>query len=458
MTNCLHTECVSLSSLYHRVCRKEVDSPWSWLVCLCSTIIVAMVFGVLLNFGILFPVLMDYFQETRERTAWVGSVGIACTFILGPLSSVITNRLGCRRTAFLGALLCIGSLLLSPLASQITLLYVTYSVPFGFGSSCLFVSCFVITSQYFHKKRAVATGIVASGTGIGVFALAPILQSLLNVFDWQNTYRITAGIFSIVCFLCLTFDPAVQKKAATRTEMVYNQVEIADKKPVERRADIPKKLLNLSIFKNKVFVVGTLSFTLAALGHHTPRLHLVKFSKDLNVSADAASELFIYIGITTFVARLLSGILNNVPCVNPVHVYMLGLVLDGSSVVFLSQAKNYVYLVVFSIFYGLADGLSIGSFNLIILNCVEPSKRASAFGMSGLFYGTTIATGPPLAGFMTDRLNTYIPSFIFAAAVEFVGAAMILFLICDKKRDLHNHAEFEETRLPDEQFELGEKL
>ena len=59
---------------------------------------------------------------------------------------------------------------------------------------------------------------------------------------------------------------------------------------------------------------------------------------------------------------------------------------------------------------------------------------------------------------MTDRLNTYIPSFIFAAAVEFVGAAMILFLTCDKKRDLHKHAEFEETRLPDEHFELGEKL
>lgn len=48
--------------------RKRVDSAWSWLVCFCSTIIIALTLGTALNFGILFPVLMAYFQETRERT------------------------------------------------------------------------------------------------------------------------------------------------------------------------------------------------------------------------------------------------------------------------------------------------------------------------------------------------------------------------------------------------------
>ena len=95
---------------------------------------------------------------------------------------------------------------------------------------------------------------------------------------------------------------------------------------------------------------------------------------------------------------MLSGILNNISFVNPIFVYMFGLILDGSCVIILSLAKNYIYLVVFSILYGIADGLVIGSFNFIILNCVEPSKRASAFGVGGLFYGSTLAGGPPLAG------------------------------------------------------------
>ena len=48
-------------------CRKELDSPWSWLVCFSATFIIVLTLGISLNFGVLFPVLMDYFQESRER-------------------------------------------------------------------------------------------------------------------------------------------------------------------------------------------------------------------------------------------------------------------------------------------------------------------------------------------------------------------------------------------------------
>ena len=116
------------------------------------------------------------------------------------------------------------------------------------------------------------------------------------------------------------------------------------------------------------------------------------------MSTDAASKLFIYIGTSTFIGRLLSGFLCTMHFVNPIFVLMSSLVLDGSSNIFLSQSKTYEQLIAFSFFYGLADGLLIGTFNITMLNCVEPSKRASAFGLSALFYGTTIATGPPLAG------------------------------------------------------------
>ena len=48
-------------------CRKYLDSPWSWLVCFSATFIIVLTLGISLNFGVLFPVLMDYFQESRER-------------------------------------------------------------------------------------------------------------------------------------------------------------------------------------------------------------------------------------------------------------------------------------------------------------------------------------------------------------------------------------------------------
>ena len=226
-----------------------------------------------LNFFKSFYNRTRYFIKLFSSAAWVGSIGIAGTFMLGPFSSVVINRIGCRLAAFLGGLICVASLLLSSLPSRFPLLFLTYSIPFGFGSSCLFVSCYVIISQYFENKRALATGIVASGVGVGVFAVAPICQSLLDAYDWRKTYQITAGIFSVVCILCLTFVPPMKKKADSSTDVADNQGEMPDEMP---SADKPKKLLNFSIFKNKVYTLVNLSFTMAFLGHHTPRLHLVR--------------------------------------------------------------------------------------------------------------------------------------------------------------------------------------
>ena len=132
----------------------------------------------------------------------------------------------------------------------------------------------------------------------------------------------------------------------------------------------------------------------------------VRFSEGLNVSADAASRLFIYIGATTFIGRLLSGLLCNVQCVNPVYVYMGGLILDGCDIIFLTQAKTYGHLVAFSFLFGLADGVLVGAFYIQILMSVGPSLKASAMGLSALCYGTTIATGPALAGRYQLKIET----------------------------------------------------
>ena len=123
------------------------------------------------------------------------------------------------------------------------------------------------------------------------------------------------------------------------------------------------------------------------------------------MSADLASRLFIYIGISSCIGRLLSGLLCNIRHVNPFMVCMVGLILDGLSTIFLSETKNYGQLIGFAFSYGLADGLTIGTFNITLIRCVEPSKRASAFGLCALFGGITIATGPPLAGTLLQTVN-----------------------------------------------------
>ena len=44
------------------------DSSWSWIVCVSAAVCHSVNLGMALSFGVVFPVLMDFFDETRERT------------------------------------------------------------------------------------------------------------------------------------------------------------------------------------------------------------------------------------------------------------------------------------------------------------------------------------------------------------------------------------------------------
>ena len=44
------------------------DSAWAWMVCLGAATNLAFTIGLIYSFGVLLPVFMDYFNESRERT------------------------------------------------------------------------------------------------------------------------------------------------------------------------------------------------------------------------------------------------------------------------------------------------------------------------------------------------------------------------------------------------------
>ena len=55
------------------------DGKWSWFVCLSATLSWFAAMGFVFSFGIFFPVFMDYFQESREKT---GKRTFLCRFWL----------------------------------------------------------------------------------------------------------------------------------------------------------------------------------------------------------------------------------------------------------------------------------------------------------------------------------------------------------------------------------------
>ena len=68
------------------------DGGWGWVVVAGSFVCQLLADGCAFSFGVIFVELLDYFGESKGKTAWVGSLFVAVPLICGPLASVFTNR------------------------------------------------------------------------------------------------------------------------------------------------------------------------------------------------------------------------------------------------------------------------------------------------------------------------------------------------------------------------------
>lgn len=204
-------------------------------------------------------------------SAWAGSIAIATVFFCGPFAGILVNRFGCRVTCMLGGTICAASLGIASLAESIIVLYFTYSILFGFGSSLMFTSSIVITSRYFKKWLSLATGILSGGAGLGVLAFGPILQTLIDSTGWQNAFRIIAGVVLVVSMSSLTYNPNQEPLTNDESQSI-SKSSTRDAQPSRTTR---KFHLDLSVWKNPTFVLVSISAAVAQFGQYNSQIHLV---------------------------------------------------------------------------------------------------------------------------------------------------------------------------------------
>lgn len=194
------------------------DGGWGWVVVFASFMINFIADGVSLSFGILFVDFVDYFDSSKAKTSWVGSIFLSMPLLAGPVASYLIDRYGCQRMCIVGALLSTVSFIVSIFADSLELLFLTFTVA-GLGLALCYVTSIVIVAYYFEKKRSLATGLAACGTGIGTFVFPPFTIYLLERYDWQGTLLILSGFFlNMMVFGALMRDLESPSKEPTNPE------------------------------------------------------------------------------------------------------------------------------------------------------------------------------------------------------------------------------------------------
>ena len=124
----------------------------------------------------------------------------------------------------------------------------------------------------------------------------------------------------------------------------------------------------------------------------------VRYCEEIGISAESASKLYIYGGITVILSKTLTGRLCDVEWVNARYVCQAASFLAGTATILMTLSQRYTVVVGYILVFTFCIGAYDSTVNIILVTCVTEEKRTSAVGWQWLVRSFFLASGPPLAG------------------------------------------------------------
>ncbi|KAK3855220.1 hypothetical protein Pcinc_038363, partial [Petrolisthes cinctipes] len=184
------------------------------------------------------------------------------------------------------------------------------------------------------------------------------------------------------------------------------------------------QMMDFSLMKNPVFLLIGVANLFGMLGFYTPFVYLPAAAQEKGIDSQSATFLISIIGITNTVGRVLSGILADLPWVNPLWLNNFCIVCSGLCVFLTPFAYSYTSFVILSLCFGFFVSPFIALTSIIIVDLLSLRQLTNAFGLLCIFRGVAGILGPPVAGSIYDATQSYDVSFYSAGALLFVCAAL----------------------------------
>lgn len=151
--------------------------------------------GLIETFLVFLLPLARSFGWERAEVISIYSASLLTTGLAAPLVGRLFDWSGPRVVYATGLLLIGGGLSLAPFATHLWQFQLCLGLGAGFAAACLGnVPNSVLLSRWFTTRLGAATSIVFSGTGIGILALVPVAQLLIDQLGWRAAYHWLGGL------------------------------------------------------------------------------------------------------------------------------------------------------------------------------------------------------------------------------------------------------------------------
>ncbi|KAK0214747.1 major facilitator superfamily domain-containing protein [Armillaria fumosa] len=380
------------------------DGGYGWVCVGCSFVVHFFALGIESSWGVYqshYFTSQDVGAVTNSDLAWVGSIQATGQPLVGFAAGILAQRIGFRVTGFIGTCIMCLALITASFSTQVWHLYLTQGLLFGIGSGFAFIPAVCIPSQWFTKYRGLATGLAASGYGVGGLVLSPVTQKLIDHLGFRWALRVT-GLMTLAA------------------------LGIADVFLRPRVSVIPARKVDRSLLMSKVFLALCSIGLLSGPGFYVPIFYIPdyavnKLGRDAQDGANAAALISGF----SAVGRVFLGIVGD--HLGHLHVLSLCQFLGGvGQMAIWPFTHNLAGLMAFTSFYGFFTGGYVSLYPVVAADLYGVEGLASITGvMFGSFVPGTLI-GPPLSGAILDRHTNPITRKIGFLPVQLFGGSWLL--------------------------------
>lgn len=386
--------------------------------------LLAVVSMITSSYSVLAVPLGAEFKPSRMVLMFTMTVLSAVSAVISPVLGHLFDRVSARLLMGIGiTLLALGYTAVSFTQSftQVLIVYGVLIAPAAILIGPLAAT--VLLSRWFIKHRGRAIGIAIAGIAIGSFIFPPILQSLLNAFEWRTAFRLISLMILVITV------PAVA--------LVVNSPADRGLHPDGAATDAETLAANeaggganfsiMRILSDPSFwLIGLIVATVTA-GLKGMVTNLVPMALDEGISANSAALLIsIYAGFG-FISKL--GFAAIADRVNPRIQMIVSLAGYAIGAGLMVQAENgYLVMAAGVAFLGLFGGMMIPLESFLIPRVFGREVVGRAGGMLNLLILSFLLCSPPLFGWIYDSTGDYDAIFMVFIGLAVLAMVMVRFV------------------------------
>lgn len=390
---------------------KAAIFPGWWQVAVAITIQAVYSAAIYSGYSVVAMPLQHAFQPSRV----VLMLGITVTSLVGgaltPFLGAAMDRYSLRIIMLIGASLLPAGFLALSFATSMTYVVSVYAIFMAVASVLLGpVASSALLARWFTRRRGLAMGIAAAGSTLGSLILPPLLQGLIDHFDWRTAFRIFAGILFAIAVPVIAF-------VAVNRPSDRNLFPDGDGPPSEASAEFGQGHFRttISVLRDPNFwfisvILGLVLSSASAVGSN-----LLPIAIGKGITADRGALLISVLSAGAFTGKMVfAGVGDRIDLRLLLAIAML--VLATGMLGFL-QADGYAMLVAATLLTGLSGGTVVPLWGYLLARAFGPENIGRVMGLMNFVVLPVTIGAPPLFGWVYDKTGSYNNAFILYMAL-----------------------------------------